>query len=199
MRLSSGATVFDQGDPALSVFTVTEGTLKSYRIFADGRRQVVGFHMAGDFVGATEDESHAFTVEAIGECRVCEFPIRRFADFVEDHPPMERELYIAAARELAAAQRQMVLLGRKTAIERIASFFVTLSRRSAAADVIDLPMCRSDIADFLGLTKETVSRLLAELRVMRVIRLQAIHRIEILDRLRLQQIAAGADRERLAA
>lgn len=193
IRLVSGETLFDQGDTPLSVFTVTEGTLKSYRIFGDGRRQVIGFHMAGDFIGATGDESHAFTVEAIGDCRVCAFPIRRFDDFVEDHPPMERELYIAAARELAAAQRQMVLLGRKTAIERIASFFVALSRRSKAAGIIDLPMSRSDIADHLGLTKETVSRVLADLKAMRVIRLQAINRIEFLDRLRLQQIAAGAE------
>lgn len=199
MRLRGGESLFNQGDPATSVFTVTEGTLKSYRIFSDGRRQVMGFHMPGDFVGASVDDNHAHTVEAIGDCRVCAFPIRRFDDFVEDHPPMERELYIAAARKLAEAQKQMVLLGRKTAIERIASFFLDLSRKAKPATVIGLPMCRSDIADYLGLTKETVSRLISELRAMRVIRLQAIDRVEILDQLRLSQIASGCERELLAA
>jgi CRP/FNR family transcriptional regulator len=199
MRLGAGETLFGQGDPVLSVYTVTEGTLKSYRIFPDGRRQVLGFHMPGDFIGAISDECQSCTVEAIDECRVCAFPMRRFDDFVEDHPPMERELYIAATRELAQAQKQMVLLGRKTAIERIASFFLDLSRRSKAPDVIDLPMSRSDIADFLGLTKETVSRVLSELKRMRVIRLQAIARVEVLDRSRLRHIAAGAEAELMAA
>lgn len=191
MTLTAGETLFSQGDPAQSVYSVTEGTMKSYKILPDGRRQIIGFHLAGDFVGTSVDDHHAFTLEAIEDCRVCAFPVRRFEDFVEDHPPMERELYIAAARELAEARQQMVLLGRKTAVERIASFFLALSERSRGADVVDLPMCRSDIADYLGLTKETVSRVLAELKSTRTIRLQAIDRVEILDRPRLKQIAAG--------
>jgi CRP/FNR family transcriptional regulator, anaerobic regulatory protein len=198
IALRSGQCLFNQGDPALSVFTVTAGMLKSYRSLPDGRRQITGFHLPGDFIGSSIDDDHAFTAEAIGECRVCAFPVRRFDHFVEDHPPMERELYIAAARELAGAQKQMVLLGRKTAIERIASFFLTLADR-ARTDVIDLPMCRADIADYLGLTKETVSRVLAELKSMRAIRLEAIDRIQILDRPRMKQIAAGAEWVRKAA
>jgi CRP/FNR family transcriptional regulator len=192
MVLDAGETLFRQGDPALSVFTLTEGMLKTYKILPDGRRQVTGFHMPGDFVGTSVDETHAFTAEAVEDCRICAFPVRRFDDFVEDHQPMERELYIGAARELAQAQQQMVLLGRKTASERIASFFLALSDRSKAVDVVSLPMSRSDIADYLGLTKETVSRVLSDLKGSRVIRLQAIDRVEILERPRLKQIAAGA-------
>jgi CRP/FNR family transcriptional regulator len=191
LTVRAGQSLFSEGDPALSVFTVTEGVLKSYKILPDGRRQVTGFHLPGDFVGTSVDQTHAFTVEAVDNSRVCAFPVRRFDDFVEDHPPMERELYIAAARELAEAQLQMVVLGRKTAIERIASFFLGLSERSKSADVIELPMCRSDIADYLGLTKETVSRVLSDLKGSRIVRLQAIDRIEILDRPRLTAIASG--------
>lgn len=191
MRLSAGQSLFRQGDLALSVFTVTEGALKSYRIFADGRRQVMGFHFPGDFVGTATDEDHEMTAEALENTTVCAFPVHRFDDFVEDHPPMERELYIAAARELAAAKQQMVLLGRKTAVERVASFFLALAEKQGA-DLVDLPMNRSDIADYLGLTKETVSRILAELKSRRTIRLLAIDRIEILDSKCLRQIGAGS-------
>ncbi len=192
IELRDGESLFAQGEPALSVFTVTEGMLKSYNILADGRRQVTGFHLPGDFVGTSVDEDHQFSAEAVGECRVCAFPIRRFENFVEEHQPMERELYIAAARELAHAQQQMVLLGRKTALERMASFFMALSDRCNGSDVVELPMSRSDIADYLGLTKETVSRVLSDLKGSRIIRLQAIDRIEILDRPRLKSIATGA-------
>lgn len=191
VQLRAGESLFSQGEPALSVFTVTEGMLKSYKILPDGRRQVTGFHMPGDFVGTSVDETHSFTAEAIEDCRVCAFPVRRFDDFVEDHQPMERELYIAAARELAEAQQQMVLLGRKTAVERIATFFLSLSDHEKGAEVIDLPMSRSDIADYLGLTKETVSRVLSDLKSSRIIRLQAIDRIEILQLDQLRSIAHG--------
>ena len=192
LELRPGESLFNQGDPAHSVFTITSGILKSYKILPDGRRQVTAFHLPGDFVGTSVDDTHAFTAEAIEECRVCAFPVRRFDAFVDDHQPLERELYIAAARELAAAQQQMVLLGRKTALERIATFFLALSERNADADIVDLPMSRSDIADYLGLTKETVSRVLSDLKSDRIVRLLAIDRIEILERARLQQIATGA-------
>jgi CRP/FNR family transcriptional regulator len=191
MRLNTGQSLFRQGESATSVFTVAEGALKSYRILADGRRQVTGFHFPGDFIGTATHEDHEVTTEALENSSVCAFPVRRFDDFVEDHPAMERELYIASARELAAAKQQMVLLGRKTAIERVASFFLALSER-ASTNVIELPMNRSDIADYLGLTKETVSRVFAGLKSDRIIRLQAIDCIEILDPMRLRQIASSA-------
>lgn len=189
LRLRAGQSLFRQGEPALSVFTVTQGTLKSYRILPDGRRQVTGFHFPGDLVGIALDDDHEVTIEALENATVCAVPVRRFDDFVEDHPPMERELYIAAARELVAAKQQMVLLGRKTAIERVGSFFLALAERQGT-DIINLPMNRSDIADYLGLTKETVSRILAELKSGRMIRLHAIGRVEILDRARLKHIAS---------
>ncbi len=189
--LGDGESLFHQGDPATRVFTVTRGMLKSFRILADGRRQVTGFHMPGDFVGTSVDDEHQFAAEAVGDSRVCAFPVSRFDGFIEEHQPMQRELYIAATRELAQAQQQMVLLGRKTAIERIASFLLLLSERSKGASVVDLPMCRSDISDYLGLTKETVSRVLSDMKRTRTIRLQAIGRVEILDRGRLTSIAVG--------
>lgn len=196
LRLNPGQPLFHEGDPADRVFTVTRGTLKLYKLLPDGRRQVTGFMHPGDFLGISVDDEHAFTAEALEQSQMCTFPRMRFDDFVEDNLEMERELYRLAAHELAAAQQQMVLLGRKTAAERVASFLVMLAERvertlNGEAKYVNLPMSRSDIADYLGLTKETVSRVVSLLKRQRLIRLEALDRIEILDRDGLQAIAEG--------
>ena len=198
LKLAPGQALFHEGDPATRVFTLTKGTLKLYKLLADGRRQVTGFMHPGDFLGISVDDEHAFSAEALENAQLCWFPRNRFDDFVEEHASMERELYRMAAHELAAAQRQLVLLGRKTATERLASFLLVLAPRVEGAagtrtDVVRLPMSRLDIADYLGLTKETVSRVLSALKRDRVIRLQALDRVEIIDREALEQCAeAGA-------
>ena len=188
LKLAPGQSLFHQGDPATRVFTLTSGTLKLYRLLADGRRQVTGFMHPGDFLGISIDDEHAFSAQALEQTQLCWFPRNRFDDFTEEHGAMERELYRMAAHELAAAQRQFVLLGRKTALERLASFLLELAERVDGMEV-ELPMSRSDIADYLGLTKETVSRVLSALKRDRVIRLAALDRVEILDRAALEQRA----------
>ena len=194
LKLASGQALFHEGDPATRVFTLTKGTLKLYKLLADGRRQVTGFLHPGDFLGISVDDEHAFSAEALEESQLCWFPRARFDDFVEEQPRMERELYRMAAHELAAAQQQFVLLGRKTASERLASFLLLLAERSAlstgtGAGMVRLPMSRSDIADYLGLTKETVSRVMSALKRDRIIRLETLEIIQILDRARLEQLA----------
>ena len=199
-RLRPGQAVFHEGDPAKRVFMVTHGSLKLYTLLADGRRQITGFMFPGDFLGISIDEEYAFSVEALNEAELWWFSREAFDRFVGDHPKVERELYRLAAHELAEAQRQMVLLGRKAAAERLASFFVALIERAerasgVAESAFDLPMSRIDIADYLGLTKETVSRMLALLRSRRLIRLQAQDRVEILDRHGLRSMADGEGAE----
>lgn len=196
IALAPGQPLFHEGDEATRVFTLTRGSLKLYKLLADGRRQVTGFMFPGDFLGISIDDEHAFTAESLDESQLCWFPRTRFDGFVDDHGAMERELYRLAAHELAAAQQQMVLLGRKTAAERLASFFLMLAEKlgkSTPAPVrfVDLSMSRSDIADYLGLTKETVSRVLSMLKRGRLIRLEALDRVEILDREGLREIADG--------
>lgn len=192
IKLKPGQTLFHEGDPATRVFTVTRGTLKLYKLLADGRRHVTGFMHPGEFLGISVDDEHAFTAEALEDTQLCWFPRSRFDDFVEEHPSLERELYRTAAHELAAAQRQMLLLGRKTAIERLATLLISLADRvgpSRGAKLIRLPMSRSDIADYLGLTKETVSRVLSGMKRDRLIRLHAVDKLELIDREMLAQIA----------
>lgn len=194
LELRSGQTLFHEGDPATRVFTLTKGMLKLYKLLPDGRRQVTGFMHPGDFLGMSSNDEHAFSAEALEDAQLCWFPRNRFDDFVEEHGAMERELYRMAAHELAAAQQQMVLLGRKTANERLASFLLLLAGRAhhgqgSQAGVVRLPMNRSDIADYLGLTKETISRVMSTLRRNRLIRLRAIDQIEILDPEGLDRLA----------
>lgn len=197
LRLQRGQMLFHEGDPATRVFTVTRGALKLYKLLPDGRRQVTGFMFPGDFLGISLDDEHAVSAEALDDVQLCWFPRNRFGAFVEEHPVMERQLYCLAAHELSAAREQMILLGRKTALERLASFFLQLLARAertggGEGGCFDLAMGRSDIADYLGLTKETVSRVLGQLRDLRLIRLITLDRIKVLDRAGLALLAEGA-------
>ena len=194
LKLSAGQVLFHEGDQTTRVFTLTRGVLKLYKLLADGRRHIAGFMYAGDFLGISVDDKHAFSAEALEASQLCCFARDHFDDFIDAHPAMERELYCMAAHELAVAQQQLVLLGRKTAAERIATFLLLRAEQSETASgektsVVDLAMSRSDIADFLGLTKETVSRVFSAFRASRVIRLQALDRVEILDRPSLERLA----------
>jgi CRP/FNR family transcriptional regulator len=190
VKLSAGQVLFHEGDPVTRVFTLTRGTLKLYNLLADGRRHVTGFVYPGGFLGISMDEEHVFSAEALDDAQLCWFPRNRFDGFVDKHSPMERELYRMAAHELASAHQQMVLLGRKTATERLATFLIVLA--GGGRDLVRLPMSRSDIADYLGLTKETVSRVLSAFRRDRLIRLRAIDVVEILEREGLEDVARCA-------
>jgi CRP/FNR family transcriptional regulator len=195
-KLEPGQPIFHEGDPVRRVFMLANGSLKIYTLLADGRRQITGFMFPGDFLGVSIDDEYAFTAEALVHSELWWFTRQAFDRFVEDNPKVERELYRLAAHELAAAQSQMVLLGRKTAAERLASFFLSLVERQELVAgckqaEFDLPMSRLDIADYLGLTKETVSRMLAHLRSRKLIRLASLDRVEILNRAGLKEMAEG--------
>ena len=198
LRLDVGQALFHEGDPATRVFTLTSGSLKLYKLLPDGRRQIVGFSGLGDFLGISVDEEHAFTAEAIENSELCCFPRRRFEAFIDERPTMEHQLYRMAAHELAMAQAQLVLVGTKTATERVASFLLQRIQKLEAisgerVDVVRLPMSRGDIADYLGLTKETVSRVFSTFRAARLVRLRDLHEAQILDHTLLAQVAGGAD------
>jgi CRP/FNR family transcriptional regulator len=194
VRHKAGATIFFEGDPADSVYTLTSG-LRLSKLLPDGRRQIAGFIFPGDFLGLTMEDEHAFTAEAITESELCRFPRRRFDRFLEEHPHMERRLYTLAAHELSAARQQVVLLGRKTAAERVISFILMLGsrcrREGGFAEEVNLPMSRCDIGDYLGLRIETVSRELSALKAERLITLVDTHTIRLLDPEELEARAEG--------
>ena len=196
---AAGETIFFEGDVATHVYNLTSGVLRLSKLLPDGRRQIAGFLFAGDFLGITMEYEHAFTAEAITPSTLCQFSRARFDGFVDTHPRLERRLYAIAAHELAAARQQVVLLGRKTAAERVASFLLMLDARRASSCIelerldcdIILPMSRADIADYLGLRIETVSRELSALKASRLIQLTSIQSFRFVDRERLEQLAEG--------
>ena len=192
-----GEALIREGDPADGVFNITEGSVRVYRLLADGRRQITGFLFAGDFLGLGRGGTHAFTAEAIEPVRVCRFRKGEYEALIDETPKLERALFQRATDELAAARNQLLLLGRKTARERIASFLIDLPAhdpmREAAAGHVRLPMTRSEIADYLGLTIETVSRELTRLKTAGMVRLLSLHELRIERPDRLRAIAEGED------
>lgn len=192
LEYRAGETIVFETDQATSVYSLASGLLRLSKLLPDGRRQIAGFLFPGDFLGITMEEEHAFTAEAVAQSRLCQFPRAHFDAFVVDHPQLERRLYAVAAHELAAARQQLVLLGRKTATERLASFLLVLDRRCPAGRDTEeslMPMSRSDMADYLGLRIETISRELSALKAARVIQLTDRNAFRIVDRPRLQQLA----------
>jgi CRP/FNR family transcriptional regulator len=194
-------SIFDEADPAEYVYTITAGTVKVYKLLGDGRRQITGFLFAGDFLGLTHNEAYAYSAEALMPTRLCRFPRRRLEALLGEIPHLEQRLLAMASHELAAAQDQMMLLGRKSARERVVSLILMLSkilmlsnsaiRHGRPGDPVFLAMSRSDIADYLGLTNETVSRTFTSLKKQGLIELLDDKRIRLSRMSALREIAEG--------
>lgn len=195
VRVEAGHTIFAEGDTADALYNVTSGTVKLYKLLPDGRRQITGFLVTGDFLGLAVNESYAYTAETVTSCSVCRFPRRKIDALMEEFPKMQRRLFSMASNELAAAQDQMLLLGRKTAKEKICSFLLMLSQRAARRghkeNPVYVPMSRADIADYLGLTTETVSRTFTQLKTGGAISLLEGNKIMITDMDALYDMAEG--------
>jgi CRP/FNR family transcriptional regulator len=189
-----GRTFVAEGDAATHLYNITSGVVRLSKLLPDGRRQIVGFLLPGDLLGLSSNETYAHSAEAITPVEVCRFSRRRLDEMLDEFPALHRRLLGIAASELGAAQAQMVLLGRKTARERIASFLLTLARRAGAVGLatepLHLPMTRTDIGDYLGLTIETVSRGFSQLKAEGAIALPKPGEVRFLDR-RLVEVAAG--------
>lgn len=160
--------IIDEGEPADYLFNVTAGAVKLYKLLPDGRRQITGFLFEGDFLGIAMNERYAYSAEAVGPVGLCRFPRRKLENLLDETPKLEKRLLGMASNELVQAQDQILLLGRKTAREKLVTFLLSLSDRSAQrgdpATPVALPMGRADIADYLGLTTETVSRTITGLK-----------------------------------
>ncbi|WP_076861130.1 helix-turn-helix domain-containing protein [Bradyrhizobium mercantei] len=158
-----GTEIYGEKEPAEYVYQIVSGAVRSYKLLSDGRRQIGAFHLVGDIFGLENAETHRFTAEAIVDTTVRltkRMSLERVAHFDLD---LARNLLIMTTSNLRHAEDHMLLLGRKTALERVAAFLLEMDRRLAGVGVVALPMCRRDIADYLGLTLETVSRALSKL------------------------------------
>jgi CRP/FNR family transcriptional regulator len=194
-EVPAGQCFIGEGEPANSFFNVTAGTAKLFKLLPDGRRQITGFVGAGDFLGLAVSDTYAFGAEAIDRVQYCRFPRTRLRRVLDDFPLMEKRLLEVASNELVAAQEQMLLLGRKTARERLASFLLMQSRHGMpcghSRQRFKLPMTRSDIADYLGLTIETVSRTLTRLRTEGLIAVMSQSEVTIRNPVALEGVAGG--------
>ncbi|WP_049973719.1 cyclic nucleotide-binding domain-containing protein [Azospirillum sp. B4] len=187
--------IFSEGDPATSVRIVTSGMVRILRMMPDGRRQIVGFLQPGDMLGLALTGSYLYSAEAVTPVTLRRLSRFQFDALLDRDPDLRRRLLAATATELQVAQDQMLLLGRKTATERLASFLLRQARRLTPEPEdhcrISLPMTRTDIADFLGLTMETVSRAFTKLKTSRHIRLLPDQMVELLDIAALTDLSEG--------
>lgn len=188
-------SIIDEGEAADFLFNVTGGMVQLYKLLPDGRRQVTGFLGRGDFLGIALNDSYAYSAEAVNAVSVCRFPRRKLEQLLDELPHLEKRLLGDASNELAQAQDQMVLLGRKTAKEKLVSFLLSLSERQAVnggePTRVVVPMGRADIADYLGLTTETVSRTFSALKKAQLIRLEENGVVALPDISGLQDLAEG--------
>jgi CRP/FNR family transcriptional regulator, anaerobic regulatory protein len=195
IEVQPGQCFIREGEPASHFFNVTAGTAKLFKLLPDGRRQITGFVRAGHFLGLAVSDTYAFSAEAIDRVRFCRFQRSNLRALLNDFPLVEKRLLEVAANELVAAQEQMLLLGRKTARERLASFLLLQSRQGVPCghfrSEFSLPMTRNDIADYLGLTTETVSRTLTKLRTERLIDVVSQSEIMLCNPSGLKKLAAG--------
>jgi CRP/FNR family transcriptional regulator len=183
--------LFDQDALAGSVFNVTEGIVRLYKSLPDGRRQIVGFALPGDFLGLALMDRYGVAAEAVTQVKVCRFARPVFIAYVDGKPHLLRRLHEFAGHELSLAQDQMLLLGRRTAEEKVAAFLLNLQTRygriGTTSVTVPLPMSRQDIADYLGLTIETVSRMISTLVREKLIMIVP-DGVRILDFARLEAI-----------
>jgi CRP/FNR family nitrogen fixation transcriptional regulator len=184
------AEIFGEREPAEYVYQVIEGAVRSYKLLSDGRRQIGAFHLAGDMFGLENGGVHRFTAEAIVDTTVRLVKHESLAHVAETDATIARDLLNMTASNLRHAEDHMLLLGRKTSLERVAAFLLEMDCRLTAAGVMALPMCRRDIADYLGLTLETVSRALSTLHHKGVLGFldQTQRQIVLLDRPKLAEL-----------
>jgi CRP/FNR family transcriptional regulator len=189
------ALLFQEGDPATNVFNVTSGAVRLYKLLSDGRRQITGFLLPGDFLGLAGEDGYSYSAEAIARTELCRFSRPKLDRVFERFPKLEHRLFQIATDELVAAQDQMLLLGRKTAAEKMASFLLRLSERErvrgTTGNPVQLPMTRGDIADYLGLTIETVSRVMSQFKKDGWVKQNSLTVIELADRTALEELTEG--------
>ncbi|MGO4402906.1 helix-turn-helix domain-containing protein [Bosea sp. RAF48] len=192
-----GETIFRDGDPATHVFKIVAGIVRIAKILSDGSRVITGFFYPGDIFGISPDEHYLGDAEAVSTVKLRRLNRNRFRQAVDSSEQLRPQFVNWLCREMANAQARTVLLARKNAEERVCDLLLALARRagdeSEPAKVIDIPMSRVDMADYLGLTIETVSRTMTNLINRGVIRSFARYRFVICKPALLRSLVDGSD------
>jgi CRP/FNR family transcriptional regulator, anaerobic regulatory protein len=202
MSLPAGKLVMEEGEPAQHFYNVNAGTVRLFKALPDGRRQITGFAGPGHFIGLAATDMNVVSAETMEPVQLCRFSRSGMRTMFGEYPALERKLLDVAMHELVLSQQQMLLLGRKTALERIASFLLSWAQRQEICGAgklprpnakLVLPLSRTDLADYLGLTIETVSRSLSHLKKDGLIEIPNIHEIVLLRPQALENIAEAVD------
>jgi CRP/FNR family transcriptional regulator len=196
VRFERRQTIVSEGEPAMSFFNVVSGAVKLCRSLPDGRTQIIGFRFPGEFFAVSDGETYTTTAETLTFVEVCQFSRLRLKRLMQAFPQVQTRLLEMSCRYLTASEDQIFLLGRKTAREKVASFLLLYSKRFAQVSAdrdyrMSLPMTRTEIADFLGLTTETVSRVLTSLVREKVITVGLSHSVRLLNADQLQRISGS--------
>jgi CRP/FNR family transcriptional regulator, nitrogen fixation regulation protein len=182
--------IYGEDEPSDYVYQIIRGSVRSYKLLSDGRRQIGAFYLPGDVFGLESGPAHRLTAEAIVDTTVRLVKRRSLEEAAGIAVQVARSLWSMTAGELRHAEDHMLLLGRKNAMERVASFLLEMDRRLAVTGMMALPMCRRDIGDYLGLTLETVSRALSQLHSEGVLGFSGARQIVLRNRQRLRNMDA---------
>ena len=182
--------IFGEDEPAEYVYQVVSGSVRTYKLLSDGRRQIGAFHLPGDVFGLESGPTHRLAAEAIVDTTVRLLKRSSLEKAASVDVRVARKLWTMMAGKLKHAEDHMLLLGRKNAMERVATFLLEMDRRLAVAGMMALPMCRRDIGDYLGLTLETVSRALSELQAKGVLGFSGVRQIVLRNRQYLRKMDA---------
>jgi CRP/FNR family nitrogen fixation transcriptional regulator len=188
VRFPRNTEVYGESEHAEYFYLVVSGAVRTYKVMQDGRRQIGAFYLPGDVFGLEAGEEHAFSAEAIVDSTVRVARRSTIVAMAARDGELAADLWTQTAGGFRSAQEHMLLLGRKNAEERVASFLLDMARRESAVEVVELPMSRQDIADYLGLTIETVSRTLTQLEDKEAIELPSSRRVRLRSRASLQRL-----------
>jgi CRP-like cAMP-binding protein len=186
MKFGAGSEIYGEGEPVEYVYEVAHGAVRTVKVLTDGRRTLGGFYFAGDIFGLEEGDDHSLSAEAIVDTAVRVIKRRTLIRMAGYDRELARQLFVATSREIARVHNHALMLI-KTAQERVGSFLLEMGERISVGDLVVLPMSRQDIADFLGVTIETVSRTFTILEGTSAIALPNARAVVLRDRAALRQ------------
>jgi CRP/FNR family nitrogen fixation transcriptional regulator len=188
MHFAADRQIYAEGDEARSFYKVVSGVVRTCRFLSDGRRQIDAFHMGGEVFGFEAGKDHRMTAEAVSDCTVVAYRRRGLEEVIAQDEKLGRWFFSHAMNSLALTREHLLLLGRGSAAQKISAFLLEAAEREGNDGFIDLAMSRQDIADYLGLTIETVSRTLSQLERDGAIKLPTARRILLKDKRALRML-----------
>jgi CRP/FNR family nitrogen fixation transcriptional regulator len=180
LAFAAGRELCRQAEPSYKVFRIRSGAVASYRLFADGRRQVMTFHLPGDFIGLEAGVEYGATAVALTETKVEVMRRSELSDIAATDPDLARALWTVCVQAFHRSEEHALVLARHGALERVVAFLMDFASRARKGIVFELPMTRQDLADYLGLTIHTVSRTLSQLEAAGLIEARSSRQVRLL-------------------